>query len=392
MRYKFVAIFLFGLIFSISISAFAATNSPCPTKKVKTITGGEEDKLNGIEVKVNIPLVTIPCEFKGENIYYVKDLNTFAAAMYKFLIGLAGIAAVIAMMVGGYLWLFSGGNASRVGEAKSIIGSAVFGLFLTIGSYMILNLINPDLVNWKFNPNIEQPTLANFANVRRICDDYDDSGKSERVKAIQQTYALKQSGIDINPMEDFKCGSIYYPNYVNYQIECQKGKEKTEKCIEAKKIAYDNGCMDIVCPAGAAEYVCSVQANKEGEFLNGLCVTSISAYNNSRNFKVENFSVANGEQIFDYCGNSEDLFSNSVGNACGDKGGYNGSPLDNNTCTLINESGAPPQYESTIKIPLVKDFAGGGISGMYKGKKGLPMGCRSDLRQLLKTSGSGGKW
>src|SRR3972149_6636048 len=78
--------------------------------------------------------------------------NTIADAVggiYKFVVGIAAIAAVIVLMAGGYTWLFAGGNASKVGEAKSLIGSAVLGLFLALGSYMILYLINPELTNLK---------------------------------------------------------------------------------------------------------------------------------------------------------------------------------------------------------------------------------------------------
>ena len=81
--------------------------------------------------------------------------------LYKFFEGLYGIAAVIVMMAGGYLWLFSAGNAGRVTQAKEYLAGAVLGLTLSLGSFMILNVINPDLVNLgKFELNQSQNLSA----------------------------------------------------------------------------------------------------------------------------------------------------------------------------------------------------------------------------------------
>ena len=385
MKYKFIAIFLLGIIFSISIPAFAATNSPCPTKKVKTITGKEEDKLNGIEVEVNIPLVTTPCKFEGEDIYYVKDLNTFAAAMYKFLIGLAGIAAVIAMMVGGYMWLFSGGNASKVGEAKSIIGSAVFGLFLTIGSFMILNLINPDLVNWRFNPNIEAPTLANFANVKRICT------AGERFKAVGELYKNKDKTM-INPMNDFRCGSVYYPKHWEYEVACSKGKEETPECLKAKSEAFQSGCMDVSCPTGgSADYICSIQADSKGSLASGACVNKISA---TRKDTKESATLGISKS-FGSCGQAS--YGLAVFDAVSSRCSIEEEAIDTDikftTCSIISDSSLvlKPDVGGWSDIIDITSYGEkyGKIEGNYKGQI-MFMECRSG--QPTEEGGAGGKF
>lgn len=49
--------------------------------------------------------------------------------------------------IGGVIWLTSGGNPQKIGQAKSYIVSAVIGIILLMGSYLILSNINSDLVN-----------------------------------------------------------------------------------------------------------------------------------------------------------------------------------------------------------------------------------------------------
>lgn len=99
------------------------------------------------------PQITIPGSEifkKGVPFTITKEtMPTMARDLYRFLVGSSGIVAVIVMMAGGYLWLFAGGNTARVGQAKDYIGGAVVGLTLSLGSYMILNMINPDLINMK---------------------------------------------------------------------------------------------------------------------------------------------------------------------------------------------------------------------------------------------------
>jgi hypothetical protein len=50
------------------------------------------------------------------------------------------------MMFGGVRWIMAGGNASAIGEAKAWITASLTGLLLALGSWMILNTVNPSLV------------------------------------------------------------------------------------------------------------------------------------------------------------------------------------------------------------------------------------------------------
>jgi hypothetical protein len=62
-------------------------------------------------------------------------------------------------MVGGFQWIFAVGNPSKIGAAKGIIASALVGLFLALGSVMLLKTINPDLVTLS-SLTIETPKVT----------------------------------------------------------------------------------------------------------------------------------------------------------------------------------------------------------------------------------------
>lgn len=84
-------------------------------------------------------------EFGQIRIELGMDLNKLIAWFYYFIVGIAGLSAFIMLVWGGVEWLTSAGNPSRISEAKDKITSALFGLLIILGSWLILQVINPDL-------------------------------------------------------------------------------------------------------------------------------------------------------------------------------------------------------------------------------------------------------
>ncbi len=86
------------------------------------------------------------------NVDYPSFLNSqsipsFVSGLYNYAIGISGTLAIIMIIYGGIEYLASGGNESALGDAKDRIMSAIWGLLLLAGSYLILNTINPQLVS-----------------------------------------------------------------------------------------------------------------------------------------------------------------------------------------------------------------------------------------------------
>jgi len=67
---------------------------------------------------------------------------------------LGGFAAFIALIIAGFQYLTSVGNAGKMSDAMSRIRSAGLGLVLLFSSFLILNTINPQLTELKI-PTME---------------------------------------------------------------------------------------------------------------------------------------------------------------------------------------------------------------------------------------------
>jgi hypothetical protein len=57
------------------------------------------------------------------------------------ILGFAGIVFLILIVMGGYEWMFSGGNEERVTKAKQRIRMAVNGLIIVLGAYILAYFI-----------------------------------------------------------------------------------------------------------------------------------------------------------------------------------------------------------------------------------------------------------
>ena len=57
------------------------------------------------------------------------------------------MAALISLVIGGFMYMLSD-TVTTTDKAKEYISGAIYGLILALAAYLILNTINPDLVNW----------------------------------------------------------------------------------------------------------------------------------------------------------------------------------------------------------------------------------------------------
>ncbi len=76
----------------------------------------------------------------------------YIVKIIPIILGLAAVLAVVKIVWAGIRWGASLGNASAITEAKEDIWQAILGLALAIASWLILNTINPNLVNLNFFP------------------------------------------------------------------------------------------------------------------------------------------------------------------------------------------------------------------------------------------------
>jgi hypothetical protein len=73
-------------------------------------------------------------------------LSDYLGWLFPFVISAAAILAVLMIVIGG-IELMAGGNEKLRTDAKDRIWSAIWGLLLALSAWLILSIINPNLVN-----------------------------------------------------------------------------------------------------------------------------------------------------------------------------------------------------------------------------------------------------
>lgn len=86
------------------------------------------------------------------------DIATYIPAVFTLLIAIAGGLAVIMIVIGGFQYVSTDSLTGKK-EGKERITNAIIGLLLAIASYIILNTINPQILNFNLRiPGAPQST------------------------------------------------------------------------------------------------------------------------------------------------------------------------------------------------------------------------------------------
>ena len=86
------------------------------------------------------------------------QLPNFLQYIFNVGIAIVGMAALLMMTIGGITYIMSAGNQATAGSAKKMIRDAALGLMLAFFSWLILFVINPDLVG--ISENLEKLTAT----------------------------------------------------------------------------------------------------------------------------------------------------------------------------------------------------------------------------------------
>ena len=150
-KLKLAALFFYFLIFLFSYDlALAQDSQAAPVPQIQVEIGGFQGFEQGQGWSQS-----------GSNLE-IDWIGQYIKAIYTYGVGVAVILAVVMIMVGGFLWLTSGGSPDRVGKAKDSITAALSGLLLALFSFIILQAVNPNLIS--LGPlTISQPTKIEIA-------------------------------------------------------------------------------------------------------------------------------------------------------------------------------------------------------------------------------------
>jgi len=142
--------------------------------------------------------------------------------IYQIGIGIAGALAVLILVIGGIKYIASAANPSLKGEAKAQIWAAIGGLILALFSYIILNTINPDLVNFSLKlDSVDIPV---------------SDKTSERAFVEQTNNYAQNTSIALCSL----CKETAFKNLVSCDIDSEY--YDTEKCEEQQGASCKNTC------------------------------------------------------------------------------------------------------------------------------------------------------
>ena len=95
-----------------------------------------------------------------------QDIGVFIGDVYSFSITVVGIVIFVRFIMAGWLYLTAAGNSANVNRAKSVMTNAIAGAVILFSAYLILYVINPDLVCNAFNLDVLNPAQS---QVRSDC-------------------------------------------------------------------------------------------------------------------------------------------------------------------------------------------------------------------------------
>lgn len=83
----------------------------------------------------------------GQDTVDVTNIGAYLLSLYKIFFTVTVVISVVMIIIGGIQWMFSAIPGVKL-DGKGKIFSALSGLFIALSSWLILNTINPDLLDF----------------------------------------------------------------------------------------------------------------------------------------------------------------------------------------------------------------------------------------------------
>ena len=181
----------------------------------------------------------------------IKPTDIFGPAqwinyIFVFALGVVGLGLIYAFTRAGIEWMLAGENSSKVSAARERIKKAIIGLLILLGSYIVLNTINPDLVNFR-DPDVSfyitGDPYAGFRSSGTTCRV--SSACTEKLGGQCKGSDGKELGVLIGGSSDTS-GLCYYSNTTSFP---PKSREIGESCDK------DGDCKSDHCRAPSSRAV-----------------------------------------------------------------------------------------------------------------------------------------
>ncbi|MCX7589849.1 MAG: pilin [Patescibacteria group bacterium] len=220
MNSKFFLFFILFLGFIILINFSLAQNSTNTTNSANS--NQNSSQTNVVNSGTKIPSLK------------EKEPGKLINQFYEFLLIISGFLAFATIVYGGIQRILNANNPSKISDANERIKSAFLGILLLFGAYILLRLVNPNLVNLKL-PELEEIKVeqekvsANTQATNVEAGKNTATGKAGR--SLSDTEArtiLKNNGIDSKltntTLEGIKEGTIN--ELIRMKKECDEWLKK----------------------------------------------------------------------------------------------------------------------------------------------------------------------
>lgn len=257
-------------------------------------------------------------------------LAKYISAIYNYGLAIAGILATIVLMGAGVIWLTSGGDSGKITQAKDLISGSIAGLVILVVSWVILNTVNPDLVNLKA---IESTAIKNgyiegccSPQAGNIAFNPDESCPSSTSKC-QRGQSCKNDGQDV-----FAC--IDDENYNCCQYQGTVTNDFDTRYTYCVSVPSDKGCSksfatkDVYKDAPSGAHNMELTEVTKNLYCGKIFKNSKSSYLDCKNYRdILGAGACDGKSDSDecdvggYCYNKKCYTQKGkMGEVCGDDG------------------------------------------------------------------------
>jgi hypothetical protein len=122
------------------------------------------------------------------------DFQTYLPGLFNLSIGIAAVLAFVMITFGGVTYMVSDSLSGKE-DGKKFVNDALAGLVLVIGAWVILNTINPKIL--QFNLNIPKPNLT-YATSTVVAGQAMTPDQKAADKAVRDRLTDPSVGININ--------------------------------------------------------------------------------------------------------------------------------------------------------------------------------------------------
>jgi len=181
------------------------------------------------------PSVILHAQFPGATAD-TSSIQGYIVNFYEFGLAIAGILAVGMIVAGAIFYSLSGASPDKQSEAKDMITSAIWGVVLLFGSYLILKTINPSLV-------VLGPPGGNILNCTK-----------ENMPPAAHPCGVNENPLDSNgncqcyPINTIKCKDVVTNPPLNPCLPGQSELDESGKCQCVAPVPKDLACPASIAP------------------------------------------------------------------------------------------------------------------------------------------------